>query len=1299
MGNFFADIYRYFRKRRLLLALSLFMVIVIMAFFSSRIGFEENITKIFPDTGGSVKISEVFDNIKYNDRIIFIFSSQSTPELRAVAAEELQQRLLSRIGEHYIEDIVLTVDEEMQIGMTDMVYRNLPLLLNDEDYLRFDSLFIEGRADLIMERNRTNLITPTGIALKQYILKDPFGVGNEALKSLNTLRPEGVGVVDDGYIYSGNGELLMMFLTPKYGMGNTGENDRLISVIEEELNSVGENYPEVESSYFGGPSVGVYNARQIKKDTFTTLSIALVVIIVFMFAVFERKRSVLLILAPALFGGLFALFMMSVIKGSVSIIAVGAGSAILGIALSYSIHMVAHQGHVKSVEQLIREIAKPLTIGSFTTICAFLGLLFTSSDLLRDFGLFAAMALIGTTIFCLIYLPHLLSGGEKWKKGVVLRAIERFNSYRFDKNIWIVSFVVLLIIMGLFASGRVKFESDMSALGFEPTHIKEAEKRLSAAFGEKRRTILFISTGRDLDDASKLYGRVNDKLATMVNSGRISSYACVENFVAGRDEATGKVDRWNSYWSEERRDQLLIILGNSAAKYNFKEGSFEHFFEWFDSDYLNLCVDGTYDPALKEWINIMPELTMLISQVSLDNDRREEVYEAFEDEEGLIIYDRAFFIKEWVSAVNNDFYLVLYISSILIFIALLISYGRIELTLISFLPMFLSWIIIVGMMGLLGIEFNIVNIILSTFIFGIGDDFSIFVMDGLQSKFRTGKSLLDSHKTAIFFSAFTIVVGMGSMIFAGHPALKSMSTMSLLGILVVVLVSYTVQPVLFRKLISDPVSKGHPPYTLYSITLSILLYGFFILGSLVISLFAGLFCLIPVYKKGKQRLVSRMMSVMCTALFKSVPNVKVKRIDIDRERLLKQPSVIIANHQSFIDTLFILSCSLKIVMVTNKWVWWSPIFGILVRYVGYVCVDTGYEKNIIKLKKKVEQGYSVVVFPEGTRSAGGRIGRFHKGAFAIAEDLGLDITPLLLYGTGMVVSKCYPFNIQAGTIAIKMLPAIAADDYSFGTGYRERCKAISKHFKREHALLSEQFADSLNRYFFHRLAKNYIYKGPVMEWYVKVKVRMERSYRWFDNVIPADASVTDIGCGYGMLPLMLNLYSKQRVITGIDYDTDKIDVAGHGFLANDSVRFIASDALSVELPASDVFILNDILHYMSYDKQEQLLRNCFSKMNEKGMVIVRDGDKNDVRRQKVTGFTEVLSTKIFRFNLTEESLTFTSKEQLLAIGESCGMSAESLQNDKYTSNTILIFRRNRKHLEVYSLHSAAMCLNLQSKII
>ena len=177
---------------------------------------------------------------------------------------------------------------------------------------------------------------------------------------------------------------------------------------------------------------------------------------------------------------------------------------------------------------------------------------------------------------------------------------------------------------------------------------------------------------------------------------------------------------------------MKTTLKSESAAYNFRQDAFAPFYKWIDSDF-SLHKDITQTSRiLNDWQNTVPGLTLLISQVQLDDKNKEEVYQHFNNGNEVVILDRSFFTKKWVSAINDDFYLILFISSFLIFITLLISYGRIELTLISFSPMFISWIIIIGIMGISGMEFNIINIILSTFIFGIGDDFSIFIMDGLQ---------------------------------------------------------------------------------------------------------------------------------------------------------------------------------------------------------------------------------------------------------------------------------------------------------------------------------------------------------------------------------------------------------------------------------------------------------------------------------------------------------------------------------------------------------------------------------------
>lgn len=1287
MTQFFIGLYDYFERHKILFYLSLISCVLLMGFFALQVRFEENITQFFPDTKDSQNTIKVFDNLKIKDKIIIMLSSADTchqvePDSLIEAAGQLQQTLTEKAGGTLIKGIFAQVDQSLIGGATDFVYEHLPLFLTDTDYQRFDSLLTEKGIQATMQKNYTNLLSPAGIALRSYILRDPLGLGSEALKHLQDFQLEANYEIYDEHIFSKDGSTLLMFITPVFSTGSTGKNDELIKILEEELQHVQGESPTIRAEYFGGPSVGVYNARQIKKDTILTSSLALLIIIVFISLVFKRKRSIPLIITPVLFGGLFALFLIFFIKGSISAIAVGAGSAVMGIALSYSIHMLAHQNHVSTVQQLIKEIAYPLTVGSFTTIGAFMGLIFTSSDLLRDFGLFASLALVGTTLFCLIYLPHFLKGQADVKQGRVLRIIEKINAYSYEKNKWLVGGILLITIICLFTSQKVGFNNDMMSLNYEPQHLKQSEEKLMQLFDNGEKTVLFVSVGKDMNQATETYAMTNQKLSALKDQGLIKDYASASQFLISPQEQQLRLKKWKDYWTDEKQQQIREQLETAAAEYRFRPGSFDPFYQWlnqpFGEYHYTAQEDDLSGKLLNEWQTSADSITMLISQIRISDQNKETVYQNFSKTQDVVIFDRSYFANKWVSAINDDFYLILYISSFLIFFALWFSYGRIELTLMSFLPMLVSWVIILGLMGILGIEFNIINIILSTFIFGIGDDFSIFIMDGLQNKYRTGQKVLNSHKTAIFFSAFTTVVGMGALVFAKHPALQSISLISILGMIAVVLVAYTIQPLIFRFFIAGPASKGLPPYTLIGLIRTVLLFLLFFIGCIFLRVLIAVLYLVPVRKSSKQRLVCRLIQITCKGILLLATAVKKEHINKANERF-QHPAIIIANHQSFIDILVLLSLSSKILMVTNHWVWHSPFFGAIIRYVDFYYIGEGYEQYMERMRKKVKEGYSIAIFPEGTRTYNGKMKRFHKGAFYLAETLQLDILPILLYGNNKIIAKAQPFNIRKGIIYTEILPRIPADDLSFGTTYQERTKRISAYMKEGYAHICREKNTTDNPAFYEALIQNYIYKGPVVEWYIRIKVKMERNYRLFNRLIPAQGQITDIGCGFGPLCYMLSLLSEDREILGIDYDEDKIALAQHGWLRNEYLQFRHGNALEYPLPESDVFILNDMLHYMSYEHQRTLLLKCADRLRSQGMIIIRDGNSANTSKHRLTRFTELLSTRIFNFNRTTGELYFTTETQLREIAVTCGMNVEIIPNDKYTSNTIYIFRKPNEH--------------------
>lgn len=1287
MTQFFIGLYDYFERHKILFYLSLISCVLLMGFFALQVRFEENITQFFPDTKDSQNTIKVFDNLKIKDKIIIMLSSADTchqvePDSLIEAAGQLQQTLTEKAGGTLIKGIFAQVDQSLIGGATDFVYEHLPLFLTDTDYQRFDSLLTEKGIQATMQKNYTNLLSPAGIALRSYILRDPLGLGSEALKHLQDFQLEANYEIYDEHIFSKDGSTLLMFITPVFSTGSTGKNDELIKILEEELQHIQGESPAIRAEYFGGPSVGVYNARQIKKDTILTSSLALLIIIVFISLVFKRKRSIPLIITPVLFGGLFALFLIFFIKGSISAIAVGAGSAVMGIALSYSIHMLAHQNHVSTVQQLIKEIAYPLTVGSFTTIGAFMGLIFTSSDLLRDFGLFASLALVGTTLFCLIYLPHFLKGQADVKQGCILRIIEKINAYSYEKNKWLVGGILLITVICLFTSQKVGFNNDMMSLNYEPQHLKQSEEKLMQLFDSDEKTVLFVSVGKDMNQATETYAVTNQKLLALKDQGLIKDYASASQFLISPQEQQLRLKRWKDYWTDEKQQQVREQLETAAAEYRFRPGSFDPFYQWlnqpFGEYHYAAQEDDLSGKLLNEWQTSADSITMLISQIRISDQNKETVYQHFSKDQDVVIFDRSYFANKWVSAINDDFYLILYISSFLIFFALWFSYGRIELTLMSFLPMLVSWVIILGLMGILGIEFNIINIILSTFIFGIGDDFSIFIMDGLQNKYRTGQKVLNSHKTAIFFSAFTTVVGMGALVFAKHPALQSISLISILGMIAVVLVAYTIQPLIFRFFIAGPASKGLPPYTLIGLIRTVLLFLLFFIGCIFLRVLIAVLYLVPVRKSSKQRLVCRLIQITCKGILLLATAVKKEHINKANERF-QHPAIIIANHQSFIDILVLLSLSSKILMVTNHWVWHSPFFGAIIRYVDFYYIGEGYEQYMERMRKKVKEGYSIAIFPEGTRTYNGKMKRFHKGAFYLAETLQLDILPILLYGNNKIIAKAQPFNIRKGIIYTEILPRIPADDLSFGTTYQERTKRISAYMKEGYARICREKNTTDNPAFYEALIQNYIYKGPVVEWYIRIKVKMERNYRLFNRLIPVQGQITDIGCGFGPLCYMLSMLSEDRDILGIDYDEDKIALAQHGWLRNEHLQFRHGNALEYPLPESDVFILNDMLHYMSYEHQRTLLLKCADRLRSQGMIIIRDGNSANTSKHRLTRFTELLSTRIFNFNRTAGELHFTTETQLRKIAVTCGMNVEIIPNDKYTSNTIYIFRKPNEH--------------------
>lgn len=128
----------------------------------------------------------------------------------------------------------------------------------------------------------------------------------------------------------------------------------------------------------------------------------------------------------------------------------------------------------------------------------------------------------------------------------------------------------------------------------------------------------------------------------------------------------------------------------------------------------------------------------------------------------------------------------------------------------------------------------------------------------------------------------------------------------------------------------------------------------------------------------------------------------------------KQSYVFVANHQSFLDVFAVygwLPNNFKWLM--KKEIRRVPFVGTACAVAGHIFVDRTNPRAALqsmeKVKKELVDGISTVIFPEGTRTKTGEIGRFKQGAFKIAMDMELPVVPITLNGFYKAMPSGQPF--------------------------------------------------------------------------------------------------------------------------------------------------------------------------------------------------------------------------------------------------------------------------------------------------
>ena len=812
MHRIFLPLYHYFQKRKTLLYLLLAGSFILFAAFGIRLRYEEDIVKLLPRSSTDSELA--FSDIGLKDKVFIQVTSADPanpldPATLGEYMDEYCEALLQRDSStRYITGILHSLDMGTLLGAMDYGFGHLPTFIDTSLYAAFEAALEPEAVEEAMQRNLDLLESDETGDISQLVTMDPLGLRDILLQALLPRNGGSVGgfTIEDDHFFCPDKTVALAFLSPGFPTLDSRAATQFYRLMSRERKAFEAAHPDARVLAHGTPLGSVSNASTIKGDLAMTVGVSLIVILVILLLCFHSWTFIWQQIAPIVYGAVFSLACLYWIKGYMSLMALGLGAIVLGVAISYCLHVLIHHYFVSDVEQMLREESTPVTLGCITTVGAFLGLLFTESDLLRDFGLFATFALIGNTFFALFFLPHFMKPEHvKFKRYKGFHAIDKINDIPWDRSRWILAGLAVVVLAGVALSHRVKFDSDLRNLDYDNPVLTESQELYSDKNASGHMDLYFAAYDEDLDQALEYNTLLQQRLDSLSAVGLVKGYSPL-SFLLFRSERDQRlrIDAWKAFWTPERKTQAWREIAAAARHCGLEAALFRPF---------QALVDADYEPGNLYEAQVFPEELvsnyverqengryMVFTSVAFRPKDTDRVTEPLVAGPNTLVLEPFYYCRDMVQIVHDDFNTTQWISSLFVLLVLLLAFRNIITAFVAFLPMFLSWYVLQGLMALLGLEFNLINIVISTFIFGIGVDYSIFVMEGLLKEARTGqREMLDFHKVAIVFSALVLAIVVLSLVFARHPAIRSIGIITLIGMATTILLTYSLEPFLFRQ--------------------------------------------------------------------------------------------------------------------------------------------------------------------------------------------------------------------------------------------------------------------------------------------------------------------------------------------------------------------------------------------------------------------------------------------------------------------------------------------------------------------
>lgn len=542
--------------------------------------------------------------------------------------------------------------------------------------------------------------------------------------------------------------------------------------------------PQVQTLLAGVPLHAEVAAVQAHGEINTIGWGSLIGVLLLAWLAFRSTRPVLLVGLSLVVGCAVALSVTSWWFGQVHLLTLVFGASLVGVAEDYGIHyFAARQGEPEQAPQhLMRKLMPALWLALVTSVIAYVALGMAAFPGLRQMALFSVVGLAAAMVTVMCWFPWLDTGRVPQSR-IASRIGNTLNAWpRWRHAAWGTAAACALVMTAVYASGALRLQDDVRQLQNASPELVAQQLQVSQYMGLPSPAQFYLVQGSTAEEVLQREEHLTQKLQMLVVDKHIAGYSAVSDWVPSAQQQSDDT-------ALVRHAQSVVLTGvNMQLGESFTLPAPTAVKPLVVEDWLDQPISAAARALwLGEREGVFRSLVMLRGVSSID--ALAVLAQTAQSLEGVKWVDKPAEISSLLQRYRISMTQLLVLGHVLVLLALCWRFGRQAWR--AWLPTVLASVLVVGLMALLGMPWQLFNVLALMLLLGVGIDYGIFLQEHED----------DAHAwLAVVIGAGSTWLSFGLLGMSQTPALRAFGSTLMFGLpLVLVLAPLYRAPVKARK--------------------------------------------------------------------------------------------------------------------------------------------------------------------------------------------------------------------------------------------------------------------------------------------------------------------------------------------------------------------------------------------------------------------------------------------------------------------------------------------------------------------